>query len=71
MTSFTFALYNRQALSLLEQIHIYLRTYKAERATLILRDYHSERPCHYRCVAAALSNDSCIRCDSFCASARS
>lgn len=27
--------------------------------------------CCYRCAAVALANDSCIRCDSFCASARS
>lgn len=36
---FTFALYNRQALVLLEQVTPYLRTYKRERARLILRDY--------------------------------
>jgi hypothetical protein len=37
--SFTYAIYNRQALSLLTQIHTYLRTYKVERSTVILRDY--------------------------------
>lgn len=37
--SFTYAIYNRQALTLLEQIHSFLRTYKAERATTILHDY--------------------------------
>ncbi len=37
--SFTYAIYNRQALRLLEQIHPYLRTYKAKRCALILRDY--------------------------------
>jgi len=37
--SFTYAVYNRQALCLLEQIHPYLRTYKAKRAALALRDY--------------------------------
>ncbi|HET9680067.1 MAG TPA: LAGLIDADG family homing endonuclease [Gammaproteobacteria bacterium] len=37
--SFVYAIYNRQALSLLEQITPYLRTYKRERACLILRDY--------------------------------
>ncbi len=42
--SFTYALYNRQALTLLEQIHRYLRTYKAERAALILRDYLALTP---------------------------
>lgn len=37
--SFTFAIYNRQALSLLEQIKPFLRTYKKKRAEMILRDY--------------------------------
>lgn len=42
--SFTYAIYNRQALTLLEQIQTYLRTYKAERAALILRDYLALTP---------------------------
>jgi len=33
--SFTYALYNRQALSLLQQVTPFLRTYKAERASRI------------------------------------
>lgn len=37
--SYTYAVYNRQALALLKQVQPFLRTYKAERATLILRDY--------------------------------
>tara|TARA_R110001599_G_scaffold117812_2_gene286410 strand:+ start:802 stop:1074 length:273 start_codon:yes stop_codon:yes gene_type:complete len=37
--SFTYAIYNRQALSLLEQIFPYLRTYKKYRSQLILKDY--------------------------------
>jgi hypothetical protein len=37
--SFTYALYNRQALNLLKQIHPYLKTYKSGRSALILRDY--------------------------------
>jgi len=37
--SFTYAIYNRQTLNLLEQVCAYLRTYKRERADLILRDY--------------------------------
>ena len=37
--SYAYAIYNRQALSLLEQIQPYLKTYKAERGRLILRDY--------------------------------
>ena len=37
--SAVYAIDNRQALSLLEQIAPYLKTYKAQRAELILRDY--------------------------------
>jgi len=37
--SFTYAIANRQALALLEQISPYLRTYKSQRAALVLRDY--------------------------------
>jgi len=37
--SFTYAIHNRQAISLLEQIFPYLQSYKAERASLILKDY--------------------------------
>jgi hypothetical protein len=37
--SFTYAIYNRQALSLLTQISPYLRTYKKHRSQLILKDY--------------------------------
>ncbi|HCD05043.1 MULTISPECIES: LAGLIDADG family homing endonuclease [unclassified Methylophaga] len=37
--SFTYAIYNRQALSLLEQISPYLQTYKKYRSRLILKDY--------------------------------
>jgi len=42
--SYTYAIYNRQALSLLEQVHPYLRTYKVERSALILRDYLTLTP---------------------------
>ncbi len=42
--SYTYAIYNRQALRLLEQVHSHLRTYKRERATLILRDYVALTP---------------------------
>lgn len=42
--SYTYALYNRQALNILEQIHPYLKTYKAERAALLLRDYLTLTP---------------------------
>ena len=37
--SFTYAISNRQALALLNQIFPYLRTYKAKRSDIILRDY--------------------------------
>jgi len=42
--SFTYAIYNRQALNLLEQIHPYLKTYKSGRSSLILRDYLALTP---------------------------
>ncbi|MDD3519075.1 MAG: LAGLIDADG family homing endonuclease [Chromatiales bacterium] len=42
--SFAYAIYNRQALRLLEQVYPHLRTYKAERAALILRDYLALTP---------------------------
>lgn len=37
--SATYVIENRQALSLLEQIAPYLRTYKTKRAELVIRDY--------------------------------
>jgi hypothetical protein len=37
--SYTFTISNRQALKLLEQILPYLKTYKAKRSDIILRDY--------------------------------
>ena len=42
--SFTYAIYNRQALILLNQIHPYLKTYKARRSELILKDYVALTP---------------------------
>ena len=42
--SYTYAIYNRQALTLLEQITSYLRTYKAKRAALILSEYLKVTP---------------------------
>lgn len=42
--SFTYAVYNRQAHYLLQQIAPYLRTYKARRAALILRNYIALTP---------------------------
>ena len=40
--SFTYAIYNRQALALLEQIHPYLRTYKSDRSAAILQSGFAE-----------------------------
>lgn len=37
--SYTYTISNRQALALLNQIFPYLKTYKAKRSDLILRDY--------------------------------
>ena len=37
--SYTYAIYNRQALRLLEQLQPHLKGYKARRSALILRDY--------------------------------
>ncbi|GAB5413151.1 MAG: hypothetical protein Cons2KO_07540 [Congregibacter sp.] len=37
--AFTYGVYNRQALQVLKQIDRFLRTYKAERSKLALRDY--------------------------------
>jgi len=42
--SFTYAIYNRQALGLLEQIKPYLRSYKLKRAKLILDNYIALTP---------------------------
>ena len=42
--SFTYAIYNRQALTVLKQIEPYLRSYKVRRAQLILENYISLTP---------------------------
>lgn len=42
--SFTYAIYNRQALALLKQIEPYLRSYKLKRARLILENYIALTP---------------------------
>jgi len=42
--SFAYALYNRQALALLEQIVPFLKSYKRKRAGLILESYLSVTP---------------------------
>ena len=38
-TGYTYAVSNRQALALLEQIQRYLRSYKSKRSGLVLHDY--------------------------------
>jgi hypothetical protein len=50
----TFAVYNRQALDLLKQVHPYLRSYKKERSRLILRDYLDITPRNGRYSAEML-----------------
>ena len=42
--SYTYALYNRQALDLLTQVHAFLRTYKRARSAIILKDYLAVTP---------------------------
>ena len=42
--SYAYAVYNRQALALLEQTLPYLRSYKRDRAALILKDYLTVTP---------------------------
>lgn len=42
--SYTYTISNRQALALLNQIFPYLKTYKAKRSNLILRDYIRQTP---------------------------
>ena len=42
--SFTYAVYNRQALDLVEQVHPFLRTYKRARSAIVLREYLAVTP---------------------------
>ena len=42
--SFTYAVYNRQALQLLEQLQPFLKSYKARRSALALKEYISVTP---------------------------
>jgi hypothetical protein len=42
--SFTYAVYNRQALNLLQQLMPYLQTYKAKRARVIITEYLAFTP---------------------------
>ena len=50
--SFAYTLYSRQALSLLTQVSPYLRTYKSERARLLLEEYLLVTPRNGRYTAA-------------------
>ena len=51
--SFSFAIYNRQALSLLQQLLPYLQTYKAKRAQIIIQEYLALTPRNGKYTAAA------------------
>ncbi len=42
--SYTYSIYNRQALSLLEQLSQYLKSYKSRRAAIIKQDYIALTP---------------------------
>lgn len=42
--SFAFAIYNRQALRLMEQLRPFMQTYKARRADLIIQNYLAVTP---------------------------
>jgi len=42
--SFAYAIYNRQALELLKQIQPFLKSYKAKRCALVLKDYIALTP---------------------------
>ena len=53
--SYAYAVYNRQALSLLEQILPYLKSYKYDRAALILKDYLAVTPRNGKYTAEILA----------------
>ena len=53
--SYAYAVYNRQALSLLEQTLPYLKSYKHDRATLILKDYLTVTPRNGKYTAEILA----------------
>jgi len=50
--SFTYAIYNRQALNLLQQLMPYLQTYKAKRAQIIITEYLAITPRNGKYTAA-------------------
>ena len=53
--SYAYAVYNRQALSLLEQTLPYLKSYKHDRAALILKDYLAVTPRNGKYTAEILA----------------
>jgi hypothetical protein len=53
--SFAFAVYNRQALALIRQLRPFLKTYKAARAELILREYLAVTPRNGKYTVTQLS----------------
>ena len=53
--SYAYAVYNRQALALLEQTLPYLRSYKRDRAALILKDYLTVTPRNGKCTTEILA----------------
>ncbi len=54
--SFAYAVYNRHALALLEQTLPYLKSYKRDRAALILKDYLTVTPRNGKYTAEILAN---------------
>ena len=53
--SFAYAVYNRHALDLLKRVYPYLRSYKRERARLIISDYVRVTPRNGRYTSALLA----------------
>jgi len=60
--SFTYAVYNRQALDLLRQIHAYLRGYKRRRGRLILDQYLNLTPRNGKYSAELLRQRKAFEC---------
>jgi len=53
--SYAYAVWNRQALALLAQVEPYMKSYKADRARLVLRDYVRLTPRNGRYTEAMLA----------------
>lgn len=58
--SFTYAVYNRQALDVLRQIHPYLLTYKARRSAPILKHYVELTPRNGKYTTVLRSERTCF-----------